>query len=86
MAKFILLEALLFLMPFIIFLLYVRIFHKRKAIEALHPKNLAKLIFVGVFLMAIGAFYLSSLDDDNIGGVYIPAKMIDGVKNTARIE
>ena len=44
MAKFILLEALLFLMPFIIFLLYVRIFHKRKAIEALHPKNLAKLI------------------------------------------
>ena len=61
MGRFVVVEILVFFAPIFLFLLYVRIFHKKKAIEALNLRVLTILIAIGVAGSAIGAMYLSSL-------------------------
>ncbi len=78
MGRFVLLELLLFFAPMVLFLVYVRVFHKKRAIEALNKQALTILIAVGLFGATVGAFYLSSLDDSNVTGKYVPATIDDG--------
>lgn len=79
MGKFVIVEILVFFAPIILFLLYVRVFHKKKAIEALNKRALTILIAIGIVGSVIGALFLSNLNSDELGGTYIPAKVVDGV-------
>ncbi|MGL1919538.1 MAG: hypothetical protein OCD03_00775 [Hyphomicrobiales bacterium] len=86
MGRFVIVEIIVFFAPIILFLLYVRIFHKKRAIEALNRRVLAILIGLGVVCMGLGAVYLSSLDSKDLGGIYVPAKVVDGVDIPAHFE
>lgn len=87
MGKFVIVEILVFFAPILLFLLYVRVFHKKKAIEALNARVLTILIAVGIVGSVIGALFLSSLNSSELGGEYIPAKIVDGViEQKAHIE
>lgn len=79
MGRFVIVEIIVFFAPIALFLLYVRIFHKKRAIEALNRRVLTILIAVGVVFTAIGALYLSSLDSKDLQGSYVPAKVVNGV-------
>lgn len=79
MGRFVIVEIIVFFAPIILFLLYVRVFHKKRAIEALNRRVLTILIGVGIVFSAIGALYLSSLDSNDLQGVYVPAKVVNGV-------
>lgn len=87
MGRFIVIEIIVFFAPIVLFLMYVRVFHKKRAIEALNRRVLTILIAVGVVFTAIGAIYLSSLDNKNLSGTYVPAKVVNGVvEEKAHIE
>ncbi|MCJ8324424.1 MAG: hypothetical protein HRU29_06820 [Rhizobiales bacterium] len=86
MGRFVVVEILVFFAPIFLFLLYVRIFHKKKAIEALNLRVLTILIAIGVAGSAIGAMYLSSLDSKDLTGTYVPAAVVDGVEIPAHFE
>lgn len=86
MGRFVIVEILVFFAPIMLFLLYVRIFHKKRAIEALNPKILTILIGIGVVFMGLGAAYLSSLDNKDLTGTYVPAMVKDGVEIPAHFE
>lgn len=86
MGRFVIFEFLVFLAPIVGFLLYVRIFHKKRAIEALNRRVLTILIGIGVVFMAAGAVYLSSLDNKDITGVYVPAQVVNGIEIPAHFE
>ncbi len=73
MGKFILLQFILFILPTVFFLLYVTIFQKRKAIQALNPKTLATLVVLGALATGGGALYLATDGTGNVGATYIPA-------------
>lgn len=86
MGRFVIVEIIVFFAPIILFLLYVRIFHKKRAIEALNRRVLTILIGVGLAFTAVGAIYLSSLDSKDLGGTYVPATVVDGVEIPAHFE
>ncbi|MBL1420077.1 MAG: hypothetical protein COC24_006145 [Alphaproteobacteria bacterium] len=79
MGRFVIVEIIVFFAPIILFLVYVRIFHKKRAIEALNRRVLTILIAVGVVFTGIGALYLSSLDSNELQGAYVPAKIVNGI-------
>lgn len=73
MGRFVIVEFIVFFAPIILFLIYVRIFHKKKAIEALNLRILTIFIIIGVIGSGVAALYLSNLGDEELGTVYIPA-------------
>lgn len=86
MGRFVIVEIIVFFAPIVLFLLYVRIFHKKRAIEALNKRVLTILIALGVVCMGLGAAYLSSLDNKDLDGTYVPAQVVDGVEIPAHFE
>lgn len=86
MGRFVIVEIIVFFAPIVLFLLYVRIFHKKRTIEALNRRVLTILIGIGLAFTAIGAIFLSSLDNNDLDGIYVPAQVIDGVEVPAHFE
>lgn len=80
MGKFIIVELLLFFGPLILFFIYVRVFHKKRAIESLNLRILTSLLLVGLVGLAAGAVMLSVMDKDELRSTYIPASQQEKFK------
>jgi cytochrome bd-type quinol oxidase subunit 2 len=86
MARILLLDILLFLLPFVVYGLYV--YATRRGEEELTWKDApwAWLFLAGVICMVIGLALLISFSGEPPGGTYHPPRMENGVIKPGRIE
>lgn len=78
MTRIVLIQILLFALPFLVFAAWRYLVHEARGGEIIDDAPVLVLLAIGSALFAAGLFYLASFEKQGIDGRYVPATYKDG--------